>query len=143
MKLPSLFPSLYCGLETSVRCLVYSYLRERDLTESRSSFSQVTTAYVRSRSSFSQVTTAYVRSRSSFSQVTTAYVRPLKHHFTATSSSPLKIMQILFNKKLYEEVISFYPLLRHGPFRKHSVRQFLSCCVHFHCRWNVFYRAVA
>jgi hypothetical protein len=34
------------------------------------------------------------------------------------------------NKKFWEELIVYFPLIRHGPHRKQRVQQFFYCCVY-------------
>jgi hypothetical protein len=34
------------------------------------------------------------------------------------------------NNKFWEELIAYFPLIRHGPHRKRSAQQFLYCCVY-------------
>jgi hypothetical protein len=59
--------------------------------------------------------------------------------FGITFSSPLEITQIIFNKKLYEELIAYYSLVRHGSDKNNAIQQFYSCvCGNI----LVFYRAV-
>jgi hypothetical protein len=42
------------------------------------------------------------------------------------------------NKKFWEELIAYFPLIRHGSHRKWRVQQFLYSCVWIRCRCNVF-----
>jgi hypothetical protein len=42
------------------------------------------------------------------------------------------------NNKFWEELIAYFPFIRHGPHRKRRVRQFYYCCVCILCRGNVF-----
>jgi hypothetical protein len=42
------------------------------------------------------------------------------------------------NKKFWEEVIAYFPLMRHGTHRKRRIQQFLYCCVCICRRSNVF-----
>jgi hypothetical protein len=40
------------------------------------------------------------------------------------------------NKKFWEELIAYFPLIRHGPHTKRGVQQFFYCCMC--CSGNVF-----
>jgi hypothetical protein len=42
------------------------------------------------------------------------------------------------NKKFWDELIAYFPLIRHGPHRKQCAQQFLYCCMCSRCRNNVF-----
>jgi hypothetical protein len=46
-------------------------------------------------------------------------------------------------KKFWEERITYFPLVRHGPHRKRRIQQFLSCCACIRCRGKVFNPAFA
>jgi hypothetical protein len=43
-----------------------------------------------------------------------------------------------FNKKSWEQLIPYFPLVRHRPYRKRRVQQFFYCCECFLCRGKVF-----
>jgi hypothetical protein len=56
-----------------------------------------------------------------------------------------RISQLLFlkirkvgNKKFWEELVAYFPLIRHGPHGKRDVQQLFSCCVCIRCRDNLF-----
>jgi hypothetical protein len=40
------------------------------------------------------------------------------------------------NKKFWEELIAYFPLIRHGPHGR-RLQQFSSCCVCIPCRGNI------
>jgi hypothetical protein len=42
------------------------------------------------------------------------------------------------DKKLWEEIIAYFPLIRHGPQRKGRHQQFFNCCVCIRYSGNVF-----
>jgi hypothetical protein len=41
------------------------------------------------------------------------------------------------NKKFWEELIAYFPLIRHGLHRKRRIQQFFYCCVCIRCSGNV------
>jgi hypothetical protein len=41
-------------------------------------------------------------------------------------------------KKIWEELIAYFPLIRYGQHRKRCVEQFFYCCVCIRCHDNVF-----
>jgi hypothetical protein len=43
-----------------------------------------------------------------------------------------------FNEKFWEELIPYFPLIRHRSHRKRRVQQSFQCCECFQCRGNVF-----
>jgi hypothetical protein len=47
-------------------------------------------------------------------------------------------VNIIFNKKFWEELVAYFPLIRHEQHRKRRVQQFFYCCVYIRCRGNVF-----
>jgi hypothetical protein len=49
----------------------------------------------------------------------------------------------LKSKKLWEELIPYFPLTRQGPHRKRRAQQFLYCCMCIRCRGNVFTESLA
>jgi hypothetical protein len=49
----------------------------------------------------------------------------------------IKFLQHNNNKKFWEELIAYYPLIRHGRHRNRRVQQFLYCCVCVRCSVNV------
>jgi hypothetical protein len=51
-----------------------------------------------------------------------------------------KFRRVVLNvkKKSWEEVITYFPLIRHGPHRKLRVQQYFFCCSCICCRGNVF-----
>jgi hypothetical protein len=42
------------------------------------------------------------------------------------------------NKKFWEELITYFPLVRHGSHRRRRVKQFFYCCVCIRCHGNFF-----
>jgi hypothetical protein len=58
------------------------------------------------------------------------------------TSSPFNLLSLFWNKKFWEEIIAYFPFIRHGPHTKRRVQQFFYCCVCIRCRDNVFTRAV-
>jgi hypothetical protein len=48
------------------------------------------------------------------------------------------VVNLSQNKKLWEELITYFPLIRHASHRKWSIQQFFYCCVCILCRGNVF-----
>jgi hypothetical protein len=38
-------------------------------------------------------------------------------------------VSLIWNKKFWEEIIAYFPLIRHGPHWKRRVQQFFYCCV--------------
>jgi hypothetical protein len=52
-------------------------------------------------------------------------------------SSTLEI-SLECKKKFREELITYFPLMRHGPYRKRPVEQLFYCCLCNHCRGNDF-----
>jgi hypothetical protein len=49
----------------------------------------------------------------------------------------------IINKKFSEELIAYFPSIRHGPHRKRRVRQFFYYCVSIRCRGNCFTEPLA
>jgi hypothetical protein len=50
----------------------------------------------------------------------------------------IDFFDIYKNKELWAELITYFPLIRHGPNTKRRLQQFLHCCVCTRCRGNVF-----
>jgi hypothetical protein len=48
------------------------------------------------------------------------------------------VLNITNNRTLWDELIAYFPLIRHGPNTKRCVQQFFYCCVCICCRSNVF-----
>jgi hypothetical protein len=46
-----------------------------------------------------------------------------------------------WNKNFWEEIIAYFPFIRHGPHKERRVQQFFYCCVCISCRGNVFLRS--
>jgi cytochrome c oxidase assembly factor CtaG len=57
------------------------------------------------------------------------------------NSTPLlhciQCLKHISNKKFWEELIAYFPLIRHGQHRKRCVQKFY-CCVCIRCRGNVY-----
>jgi hypothetical protein len=49
-----------------------------------------------------------------------------------------KLHITLYKKKFWEELIVYFPSIRHGPHRKRRVKQFFYCCMCICCRGNIF-----
>jgi hypothetical protein len=45
---------------------------------------------------------------------------------------------LTLNKKFWEELISYFPMIRRGPHIKWRVQRFFYSCLCIHCRGNVF-----
>jgi hypothetical protein len=59
----------------------------------------------------------------------------------AVSKQPANADCIL-NKKFWEELITYFPLMQHEPHRKQCVQQFF-CCMFIHCHGNMFIKQLA
>jgi hypothetical protein len=49
----------------------------------------------------------------------------------------LSLLSLFWNKKFWGELISYFPLIRHGLHRKRRIQQFCYFCVRIRCHGNV------
>jgi hypothetical protein len=66
--------------------------------------------------------------------VMTLYNRTIRNQ-CANGLNPTLLIN---NKKFWEELTAYFPLIRHGPHRKRRLQQFFYCCVSIYCRGNIF-----
>jgi hypothetical protein len=63
-------------------------------------------------------------------------INPIIKPRTRYYSSRQPDMRQYSNKKFWEELIAYVPLIRHEPYRKRRVKQFFYCCVCIRCGGN-------